>query len=190
MAFHFVLYFCFFCFSEVFHIMGQCNGDRACVYAWCGRPWGHGPAKHRWCRAVQAWRHGLAEIMNICRSLALRARPMEILWVWGVGVWGSTALAGQRSRARRSEIPWCVEQWLCDPMGWGSACSTGYSFSIWWGREASQELGVQSADVSALPGALNHQACLQLLIKVPGSWRSEGYWLCSSCHLGSVLIVL
>jgi hypothetical protein len=29
-----------------------------------------------------------------------------------------------------------------------------------------------------------NQACLQLLIKVPGSQRSEGLWLCSGRHLG------
>jgi hypothetical protein len=29
------------------------------------------------------------------------------------------------------------------------------------------------------------QVCLHLLIKVPGSQRSEGLWLCSSHHLGS-----
>jgi hypothetical protein len=37
-------------------------------------------------------------------------------------------------------------------MWWGLACSPYYSFSLWWGGEASQELGVQSADVSAIPG--------------------------------------
>jgi hypothetical protein len=39
-------------------------------------------------------------------------------------------------------------------LGWGLASSACYSFSIWWDGEASQELGVQSADVSALPGVL------------------------------------
>jgi hypothetical protein len=29
------------------------------------------------------------------------------------------------------------------------------------------------------------QASVQLLVKVPGSWRSEGLWLCSGRHLGS-----
>jgi hypothetical protein len=37
---------------------------------------------------------------------------------------------------------------------WGLACSTCYSFSIWWHGEAFHELGVQSADVSALLCAL------------------------------------
>jgi hypothetical protein len=97
---------------------------------------------------------GLAEILNICGSLALRTPPTEILWVQGVGVWGSTALVGQKNRAGGSEFPQCVKQWLCWPMGWGLTCSACYSFSIWWGGEAFHELGVQSADVSALPGAL------------------------------------
>jgi hypothetical protein len=57
-------------------------------------------------------------------------------------------------RARRSEIPWPVEQWLCGPMGQGLVCSTSYSFSKLWCGEAFHELGVQSADVSALLGAL------------------------------------
>jgi hypothetical protein len=48
----------------------------------------------------------------------------------------------------------CAEQWLHGPMGWSLASSVCYSFSIWWGGKASHELGVQSADVSALPGAL------------------------------------
>jgi hypothetical protein len=34
----------------------------------------------------------------------------------------------------------------------------GCSFSIWWGGEASQELGVQNDDVSALPGVLPHSS--------------------------------
>jgi hypothetical protein len=71
-----------------------------------------------------------------------------------VGVWGSTALVGQKSRAGGSEIPWGREQRLCGPMERDLACSACYSFSIWWGGEVSQELGVQSADVSALPGVL------------------------------------
>jgi hypothetical protein len=52
------------------------------------------------------------------------------------------------------EIPWPTEQRLCQPMGWGLACSACYSFSLWWHGEDLHELGVQSADVSALPGAL------------------------------------
>jgi hypothetical protein len=39
-------------------------------------------AKQRSCRAVHAWEdRGLVEIVNVCESLALRAPPMEILWV-------------------------------------------------------------------------------------------------------------
>jgi hypothetical protein len=57
--------------------------------------------------------------VNVCGSLALRARPTEILLFWGVGVWGNTALVGQRSRAGGSENPQCMEQWLRGPMGQG-----------------------------------------------------------------------
>jgi hypothetical protein len=39
-------------------------------------------------------------------------------------------------------------------MGQGLACSAGCSFSKSWCGEAFHELGIQSADVSALPGAL------------------------------------
>jgi hypothetical protein len=82
-------------------------------------------AEQRSCRVVQTWgSHGLAEIVNVCGSLALMAHLTEVMWFWGVGVWGNTALVGQRSRARRSEITW------------------------------QAELGVQGADVSAFPGAL------------------------------------
>jgi hypothetical protein len=52
------------------------------------------------------------------------------------------------------------------PIGWGLACSTCYSFSILWPGEAFHELGVQSADVSALPGALPQ------LIVSPASQKS------------------
>jgi hypothetical protein len=57
-------------------------------------------------------------------------------------------------QAQGSEIPRPAEQWLRGPMGWGLTGSTGYSFSILWPGEAFHELGVQSVDVSALPGAL------------------------------------
>jgi hypothetical protein len=60
----------------------------------------------------------------------------------------------QRIRARGLEIPWHADQRLHGPMGWGLACSVGYSFSAWWCGEDFHELGVQSADVSVLPGAL------------------------------------
>jgi hypothetical protein len=72
--------------------------------------------------------------------------------------------------------------------GAGLGMQAYYSFIIWWGGEASQELGVQSAEVSALPGVLPHSRSLQLLVKVPGSRRSEGLWLCFGHHLGSLLI--
>jgi hypothetical protein len=123
--------------------MAQQSRDRAGL---C-KPWGHGLAEQRSCvcvsqawqawgswpsemEIVQAWVRGLVEITNVCGALAwqaLRARLEEIMRVWGVGVWGSTVLLGQRSRAGGSEIPQCVEQWLLGPMGWGLACSAGYS---------------------------------------------------------------
>jgi hypothetical protein len=71
-----------------------------------------------------------------------------------VGIWGSTALVGLRSKAGGLEIPQPVEQQLRGPIGQGLACSASYSFSILWCGEAFHELLVQSADVSALPGAL------------------------------------
>jgi hypothetical protein len=59
-----------------------------------------------------------------------------------------------------------MEQQLCGPMGRGLECSTCYSFSVWWGGEASQDLGAQHADVSALPGVLPHSS------KSPASCQS------------------
>jgi hypothetical protein len=85
------------------------------------------------------WGHGLTEIINVCGSLTLRAPPMEILQVWGSWEFGIAQ-------------PWWGKR--AGPIRRGLASSICYSFSTWWGGEASQELGVQSADVSALPGAL------------------------------------
>jgi hypothetical protein len=67
---------------------------------------------------------------------------------------GDQGPSGAEEQAQESEIPWLVEQWLCGPTGRGLECSASYSFSIWWCGEAVHELGVQSADVSALPCAL------------------------------------
>jgi hypothetical protein len=39
-------------------------------------------------------------------------------------------------------------------MGQGLVCSASYYFSKLWHGEVFHELGVQNADVSALPGAL------------------------------------
>jgi hypothetical protein len=61
---------------------------------------------------------------------------------------------GAEEWAGGSEIPQHAEQWLCGPMGQGLVCRTGCSFSLSWHGEAFHELGVQSAKVSALPGAL------------------------------------
>jgi hypothetical protein len=95
---------------------------------------------------------GRTEIVQACAGL--RERPVEIVKVWGVGVWGSMTLVGLKSRTGESQIPQNAEQWLCGPVGWGLVCSASYSFSISWSGEAFHELGVQSADVSAFPGAL------------------------------------
>jgi hypothetical protein len=70
------------------------------------------------------------------------------------GSLGECSPGGAEEWAHGSEIPWPAEQQLCGPMGRDLVCSTGYSFSISWHGEAFHKLGVQSADVSALPGAL------------------------------------
>jgi hypothetical protein len=87
--------------------LAQQNGNCACLYLQCSRPWGHDwqsrdvqgwehiPAKWSSCRAVQVLGtrpgrdhaglcgpgggHDLAEIVNVCGFLALRAHPTEIL---------------------------------------------------------------------------------------------------------------
>jgi hypothetical protein len=38
--------------------MAQQNKDPVCLYFWCCRPWRHGLAEQRSCRAVQALGHG------------------------------------------------------------------------------------------------------------------------------------
>jgi hypothetical protein len=175
--------------------MAPRNGDCICLYLQCGWPWGMAWQSRDLARLCRPWGPGwqsrdsaglwgtaqqnrapaelcrpggvcgLAEIINVYGSLALRAHPTEILLFWGVWVWGSTGLVGQRSRARGSEIPWCMEQQLRGLMGWGWACSTCYSFSLWWRGEASQELRVWSADVSALPDVLPRSS------RFPASYR-------------------
>jgi hypothetical protein len=55
----------------------QQSRDPACVDRQLGRSWGRGLAEWRLCRPVQALGPGLAEIVNVCGSLAwqvLRAR--------------------------------------------------------------------------------------------------------------------
>jgi hypothetical protein len=66
---------------------------------------------------------------------------------------GERGPGGAEERAHVSEIPWPMEQHLHGPTGQGLACSTVCSFSKSWHGEAFHKLGVQSADVSALPGA-------------------------------------
>jgi hypothetical protein len=84
---------------------------------------------------------------------ALRARSI----LDPVGLRGGSLGSGPgvaEDQAQGSEVPWPAEQRLRGPIWWGLACSAEYSFSILWLGEAFHELGVQSADVSVLPGAL------------------------------------
>jgi hypothetical protein len=77
-----------------------------------------------------------------------------------VGVWGRSRRLVEHGPSRAEEqaggweIPQPAEQQLCGPMEPGLALSAGYSFSKSWHGEAFPKLGVQSAEVSALPGAL------------------------------------
>jgi hypothetical protein len=143
----------------------QGNGGHVCVFqAW---------------QALGVWPRR-AEILQGCEGLgAWPGGDHECLWipthkgssegdhgVSGVGVWGSTVLTGQRSRAGVSEIPQLVEQQLHGPMVQGLECSASYSFSMWWHREVFHELGVQSADISASPGVLPQSSMS------PGSYQS------------------
>jgi hypothetical protein len=112
--------------------------------------------------------------MNVCGYLAwktLSAHSAETVRVPGVGVWGSTALSGQKCGARESEISPCVEEWLCEPMGWDLVCRAGYSLSLWWYGEAFYELGTQSVDVSALLGALPQSSVSPASYQCP--WITE-----------------
>jgi hypothetical protein len=72
---------------------------------------------------------------------------VEIVHVWILG------LAGLGGAGLWSG--YCPGLWkLRGPMGWGLACTTSCYFSILWHGETFHELEAQSADVSALPGAL------------------------------------
>jgi hypothetical protein len=118
-------------------------------------------------------------IVNVCGYPALRSHTMEILHGWEFGVAQPWQGKGAGLEDWRSHRVWSNE-WV------GLSMQCCYSFSIWWCGEAFHELGAQSAVVSALPGALPQSSVSpQLLIKVPGSQRSEGLWLCSGHHLGS-----
>jgi hypothetical protein len=72
-----------------------------------------------------------------------------------VGAWGRSCgpvecRTGRAEEwARGLEIPLPVEQWLH-----GLVCSASYSVHKSWCGEAFHELGVQSAEVLAIPGAL------------------------------------
>jgi hypothetical protein len=70
-------------------------------------------------------------------------------------------------------------------MGQGLESSTCYSFSIWWGGEASHKLGVQSADVSALPDVFPQSSVSPASYQSPWITEVRRSGLCSSHHLGS-----
>jgi hypothetical protein len=117
-------------------LRGAKSGDSAGLY----RPWGCGPV----------------EIVNVCGSPAWQAfgaqSGRDHVGLRG-GSLGEHGPGGAEDWAQILEIPRAAEQWLCGPREWGLVCRASYSFSISWHGEAFLELGVQSADVSALPGA-------------------------------------
>jgi hypothetical protein len=76
-----------------------------------------------------------------------------------VGVWERSGRPLEHGPSG-SVIPQPVEQRLCGPMGQGLTCSAGCSFNLSWHGEAFHELGVQSADFSAFPGALLSAKCV------------------------------
>jgi hypothetical protein len=65
-------------------------------------------AWQRSCRVVQAWVDMACRDHKCLWIPGLRAHPTEIMLVWGVGVWGSTALVGQGEwlEDRRSHSVW------------------------------------------------------------------------------------
>jgi hypothetical protein len=64
---------------------------------------------------------------------------------------------------------------------WWACCS----FSRSWCGEAFHDLGVQSAEISALPGALPQPSVFPASQQGPNSWSSHSLQLCPSHHLGS-----
>jgi hypothetical protein len=66
---------------------------------------------------------------------------------------GKAEEQAQRSSPRIRDLMACRAAALW-AYGAGLVCSAGYSFSVSWCGEAFHQLGVQSANVSALPGAL------------------------------------
>jgi hypothetical protein len=94
-----------------------------------------------------------AEIVNICGSLAseaLGARSSGDDAGLKGGCLGDFGPGRAEEWTHGSEICQPVDQWLCRSMGRGLVYSTGCSFSKSWCRETFHNLGVQSADVSAL----------------------------------------
>jgi hypothetical protein len=94
--------------------------------------------------------------VNVCESLV--CRPYGLIWQRSCRSegWESRVAQPWRGKGAGLEVQRShgADQQLRRPMGWVLACSTSYSFSIWWRGEAFHELGVQRADVSAFPGVL------------------------------------
>jgi hypothetical protein len=96
--------------------------------------------------------------------------------------------------AQGSEIPWPVEQRLCRPIRCGLACNMGCSFSKSCCGDAFHELGVQSADVSALPCVLpqpsvspvsQESPCFMELMRSAAVFQSLS-WIFSDFTLDSI----
>jgi hypothetical protein len=104
--------------------VGPAEIMQACE-SWAWSFWGLRPGGD----PVGLWSMGLAEIVQAC--------GLQACWAWGVEAWGRL---------------WELQ--LHRPMGQGLACSTGYCVRKSWHGEAFHKLGVQSAEVLALPGAL------------------------------------
>jgi hypothetical protein len=85
------------------------------------------------------------------------------------GSLGEHGPGGAEEWAQGSEILQSVKQWLCRPMGQSLACSTCCFFTKSWHGEAFHELGIQSADISALPCALPQPSVS------PVSWQSHWF---------------
>jgi hypothetical protein len=118
--------------------------------------------------------HGPVETVNVCGSPAWQALEAQsdgdcvCLRGWSLGEHGH---GGIKERAHGLDIPWPAEQQLRGPMESGLVCSTSYSFSISWKGEAFHKLGVQRADVSALPGALPQPSMSPASQQIP--WFTE-----------------
>jgi hypothetical protein len=110
------------------------------------------------------------EIVKTCGSLdwqALGASSSGNHAGLRVVCFGECSPGGAEEWAQGSEICQPVDQWLHMPMERGLVYSTSCSFSKSWCREAFHELGVQSADVSALPHALPQPSMSPVSLQSP-----------------------